>query len=137
VRLDLGRFVEGQHAGLSHFAAARRREQPAANSASLGVVQVGRERVIESSRDGTFTRGPALTSDVVWLKSTWGLDGQSQFAFSTDGRTFLPFGGTYPLAWGAYRGDRIGLFTFNNRTDEGCVDFADFRFSFDGPESAR
>ncbi len=131
VRLELAGLADGQHAGLSHFAAARRKDRPAASSASLGVVRSGSERAIEFSRDGTFTRGPVLTSDVVWLKSTWGLDGESRFAFSTDGRTFTPFGEPYQLVWGAYRGDRIGLFTFNNRADDGYADFAAFRFSFE------
>ena len=137
VRLELAGFAEGQHAGLCHFAAARRADQPAANSASLGVGQQGSERTIEFSHNGVFLRGPVLTGDVVWLQSTWDLDGQARFAFSTDGTKFYPFGDTYPLAWGAYRGDRIGLFTFNNRAEEGFVDFADFRSSCDGPKFPR
>jgi beta-xylosidase len=135
VRLELAGLADGQHAGLSHFSAERRPDRPAASSASIGVGQVGTERVLEFSRDGSFTRGPVLTGDVVWVKSTWGLDGESRFAFSTDGRTFTPFGQPYQLAWGSYRGDRIGLFTFNNRAANGFVDFGDFQYSFAGPSS--
>jgi beta-xylosidase len=137
VRLEFAALADGQHAGLSHFAAARRPDRPAASSASIGVGRVGSERAIEFSRDGIFTRGPALSGNVVWLESTWGLEGESRFAFSTDGRTFTPLGEPYQLAWGAYRGDRLGLFTFNNRADEGLVDFSDFRFTFAGPSSLR
>ncbi len=133
VRLELAGMMDGQHAGLSHFAAARRKDMPAANSASVGVGQLGQQRAIEFSRDGTFTRGPVVTGDAVWLKSTWGLDGQSRFSFSTDGRRFTPVGEVYTLTWGSYRGDRLGLFTYNNRAEEGYADFADFQFRFDGP----
>jgi beta-xylosidase len=137
VRLELANLADGQHAGLSHFAALRRPDRPAASSASIGVGQIGSERAIEISRDGGFTRGPVLTGDIVWLRSAWGLDGESQFAFSLDGRSFTPFGKPYQLIWGAYRGDRIGLFTFNNRAENGFVDFGDFQFTFAAPSPPR
>jgi hypothetical protein len=133
VLLELGGMADGQHAGLSHFAVARRKDRPAANSTSIGVVQRGTARFVEFSRDGTFTRGPALESATLWLRSTWGLDGVSRFSFSTDGHTFTPFGEPYPLAWGAYRGDRIGLFTFNNTVEAGHVDVDWFHYDFAGP----
>jgi beta-xylosidase len=134
VSLQLDGLADGQHAGLSHFSAARKKDKPAANSASIGVAQSGATRFIEFSRDGDFTRGPAVEGATLWLRSTWGLDGLSRFSFSTDGRTFTPFGEPYQLAWGAYRGDRIGLFTFNNTADAGQVDFDWFHYDFSGPK---
>jgi hypothetical protein len=44
------------------------------------------------------------------------------FSFSLDGETFTAFGPPYRLSWGNYRGDRIGLYTFNAKADAGCVD---------------
>ncbi len=123
VRLELDGLVDGQHAGLCHFTAMRRRDQPATSTASLGAVQVKGERFIEISRNGTFTRGPALGNSALWVKSAWGLDGISRFSFSLDGIAFTPFGESYPLVWGSYRGDRVGLFTFNNTKDAGFIDF--------------
>jgi len=122
VRLEVDGMADGQHAGLNHYSAARNRERPAANSASLGVVQVGSERFLEFSRDGVFTRGPEITNAALWLKSSWGLDGVSRFSYSVDGTTFAPFGESYQLAWGSYRGDRIGLFNYNNQSESGYVD---------------
>jgi beta-xylosidase len=52
VRMDVAGLADGQHAGLCHFSAARRQGWPAANSASLGVTQVGQERCV---RRGTWT----------------------------------------------------------------------------------
>ncbi len=133
-RFETEGMADGQHAGLCHFSALRRKESPAAASASLGIVQVGKERFIEFSHNGEFRRGPALTTPVVWLRSTWGLDGVSQFSFSTDGETFSPFGEPYQLVWGSYRGDRVGLFTYNNLTDTGTVDIDWLNFDFSGPQ---
>ena len=28
----------------------------------------------------------------------------------------------YPLSWGYYRGDRFGIYSYNNKADAGCVD---------------
>ena len=133
VRIELKDMADGQHAGLCHFSAARKKEKPAANSASLGVAELGGERVLEYSRDGAYTHGSVITPGVIWLKSAWGLDGASRFSFSTDGRAFTPFGEPYPLAWGSYRGDRIGLFTFNNTAEAGRVDVDWFHYDFAGP----
>lgn len=122
-RVDLSGMADGQHAGIVHFSSARNQNKPAANSASIGVVQRGMERFIEYSRDGTFTRGATLAGPVLFLRSTWSLEGKSQFSYSTDGVTFTDFGAPYPLQWGSYRGDRIGLFTYNNTAQAGHVDF--------------
>lgn len=134
-RLELDGMADGQHAGLCHFGAARRREDPAANSASLGVVQTGAQRRLEYSRDGRSSRGPVLAGATLWLRSTWGRDGVSRFAFSTDGDAFTPFGEPYQLAWGSYRGDRLGLFTFNPAVDAGHVDVDWLHFDFAGPQN--
>jgi hypothetical protein len=64
----------------------------------------------------------------LWLRSSWGLDGVSRYAFSLDGTRFEEFGPPYRLSWGNYRGDRIGIFTFNDRADAGSVDVGAFRY---------
>ncbi len=122
VKIEIGGMADGQHAGLCHFSALRKKDSPAASSASLGVVQVGAVRFLELSRDGVFTLHVELRDTALWLKSSWGLDGVSRFSYSTDGAVFLTIGDPYQLVWGSYRGDRIGLFTFNNTADTGLID---------------
>ena len=69
----------------------------------------------------------------MWLKSSWGLDGKSQYAYSTDGHTFANFGDPYQLTWGNYRGDRIGIYTFNNKADAGLIDVDAFVYNYARP----
>jgi hypothetical protein len=64
----------------------------------------------------------------LWLRSTWDLDGISHFSFSTDGKTFTPFGAPFKLSWGYYRGDRLGLYSFNNTREAGFVDIDSFTY---------
>lgn len=120
-KLDLSGMVDGQKAGLCHFAQ---------NHSALGVVQHGIVRRIEFRENGKLTEGPEIKTNHVWLKSSWGLDGKSQYAYSLNGQDFIPFDSAYQLSWGYYRGDRIGLFCFNIGQDAGFVDieFLDYDY---------
>ena len=116
VKLDVSGMADGQKAGLCHFAKTH---------SGLGVAQEGATRVLEYRNNQEITKGPELRGNTIWLRSTWGLDGQSRYSFSEDGQTFTEFGQPYVLSWGHYRGDRIGIYSYNNKADEGFVD-ADF-----------
>jgi hypothetical protein len=102
VKLDLMGMADGQQAGLCHFAKTY---------SALGVLQDGAERMLVNLKNGVIPRGPRIAGGRLWLRSVWGLDGQSRYSFSLDGKTFTNFGEPYQLAWGNYRGDRIGLYT--------------------------
>jgi beta-xylosidase len=114
IKLDVSGMADGQKAGLSHFGSS--------NYSSLGVTCEGNIKRIEFNLKGSITKGAELTRNLLWLKSTWGLDGKSQYYYSTDGSSFTPFGSTYQMMWGAYRGDRIAIYTYNNKADDGYVD---------------
>ena len=123
VKLDVSGMVDGQEAGLSHFAKS---------FASIGVLQSGapqREstRTISVNDNGERTPGPELKQSTVWLRSSWGFDGASSFSYSLDGKSFVPLGAIYQLTWGSYRGDRVGLFTVNDKT-AGWADFDSVRY---------
>lgn len=68
---------------------------------------------IAHNTGGTLTYGPAITQNTVWLRTSWDVNGVSRFSYSLDGSSFTPVGGTYQLTWGGYRGDRVGLYTYN------------------------
>ncbi|HLP07854.1 MAG TPA: glycoside hydrolase 43 family protein [Opitutaceae bacterium] len=122
--LDLSGMADGQVAGLCHYSGA---------SSTIGVRREGEVATLEFSQNGNFTTGPRITSTRLWLRSTWGLDGLSRYAYSTDGETFTPFGDPYQLSWGDYRGDRLGIFTYNNKGDAGYVDCDSFTYHYDSP----
>ncbi|NUS09133.1 MAG: hypothetical protein HOV97_42000, partial [Nonomuraea sp.] len=119
VRLELAGLTDGQHAGLCHYAATY---------AGLGVRRSGTTTTVSQNVNGTLTSGPPITQNAVWLRTTWDVNGVSQFSYSLDGSAFTSFGGTYQLTWGGYRGDRIGLYTYNpNGT--GYVDVDSVQYS--------
>jgi len=122
-KLDLSGLADGQQAGLCHFSKTW---------SALGVKQEGAVRTLVNVDRGVATPGPVLTGALLWLRSVWGPDGRSQYSYSLDGRTFTDFGAPYPLGWGNYRGDRIGLYSFNNQGEAGYVDVDYFHHAYAG-----
>ncbi|MET7517974.1 family 43 glycosylhydrolase [Streptomyces sp. NPDC005480] len=119
VRLELAGLTDGQHAGLCHYAATY---------AGLGARRSGTTTTLAHNVDGSLTYGPVVTQNSVWLRTTWDVNGVNRFSYSFDGNTFTAFGGIYQLSWGGYRGDRVGLYTYNpNGT--GYVDIDEVQYT--------
>ena len=52
----------------------------------------------------------------------------SRFSYRLNSEDFVPFGEPYPLTWGHYRGDRIGIYCFNDETEAGYIDVDAFHY---------
>ncbi len=117
VHLDLVGMAEGQFAGLCHFSK---------DYSMVGVVQEGTTRSLVVKSPAQTIRGPGIASSTLWLRTTWTYDGTARYAYSADGRAFTDIGPTFRLTWSFYRGDRLGLFSFNDKSDSGFVDFDNF-----------
>jgi beta-xylosidase len=124
VALDLSGMADGQVAGLCHYGA---------NTSTIDVRRTSGVVTLETSLNGAFTSGPQITSTRLWLRSTWAADGLSRYAYSTDGQNFTSFGAAYQLVSGDYRGDRLGIFTYNNDAEAGTIDCDSFTYDYDQP----
>lgn len=122
IKMDISGMVDGQKAGLSHFGSP--------NYSTCGVVCEGTFKTLEFNVKGNVTKGTTLSGNVLWLKSTWGLDGKSQYYYSLDGKTFIAFGNIYQMMWGSYRGDRIAIYCYNNKSDDGYIDVDFFHYNY-------
>lgn len=119
VKFDLSGMASGQQAGLVHYSGSW---------CCFGVTQSGSARTLTYNNGGHVTSGPAVAQTALWLRSSWGFDGQSRFSYSLDGKAFTHFGAPYLLTWGEYRGDRIGLYSFNDQGESGYVDVDWFHY---------
>lgn len=119
VKMDIANMTDGQKNGLCHFSSQH---------AAIGIVKDGDNRFLEYRNNNHVTKGIQLQSWYVWLRSQWGLDGRSQFYYSLDGDHFMPFGEPYQLIWGYYRGDRLGIYCFNDKGESGFVDVDYFHY---------
>lgn len=122
VKMDISGMADGQRSGLCHFSS---------QSAAIGIVKEGGRCYIEYRHNDDCTKGDTVPDGDIWFRSEWGLDGVSRFSYSLDGRTFIPFGEEYTLCWGYYRGDRIGIYCFNDKAESGYVDVDMFRYDME------
>ncbi|MGN6367633.1 MAG: glycoside hydrolase family 43 protein [Phycisphaerae bacterium] len=113
LKIDVAGMTDGQEAGLCHLAKAW---------ATLGVSQAGAVRTLIMKTARKTIEGPQLSGNNLWLRSTWDDTGASQFSFSLDGASFTNLGPPVPLTWSYYRGDRIGIYCYNNASDTGYID---------------
>jgi beta-xylosidase len=137
VKLCVDGMENGQKAGLCHFSS---------DHSAIGVAMEDDVLHVEFRRNDRIERGPELarkpahvyaragiakdfaTAFYIWFRSTWGLDGESHYSYSLDGISYTPIGEPYRLQWGNYRGDRIGIYTFNDDVDEGFVSVDYFHY---------
>ena len=137
VKMCVDWMQNGQKAGLCHFSS---------DHSAIGVAMEDDVLHVEFRRSDRIERGPELarkpahvyaragiakdfaTEFYIWFRSTWGLDGESHYSYSLDGINYTPFGEPYRLQWGNYRGDRIGIYTFNDDADEGFVSVDYFHY---------
>jgi len=121
VKLDLGGMADGQEAGLAHF-------NGGTNCASLGVVQQNGKRAFIYTEDGKATKGAPLPPDAkgLWIRCTFAFDAVNHYSVSFDEKKFVSIGGDYKLKWGNWRGDMVGIYTFNPARDAGFIDVDSF-----------
>lgn len=124
VQLDPAGMADGQVAGLCHYGR---------NYATVGIRREAGTLVIEAARDEAIVKGPTVAAKPLWLRSEWGLDGVCRFSYSSDGETFATLGDPYQFGWADYRGERIGLFSYNNIGEAGYADFGSFTYRYASP----
>lgn len=105
-KVDLSGMKPGQEAGLAHLNGGR-----AHSRIAIQIDSNGNRHIACNGKANQQT----LTATSVVLRSTVDRQGKNQFSYSTDeGLTFHPFGESYQLQIGGYRGDLIGIYTFND-----------------------
>jgi beta-xylosidase len=128
VKMEIGGMADGEMAGLCHFAKG---------FSAMGVLQSGGVRRMALNDNKKITEGAVITGGTIWLRSSWDELGVSHYAYSADGTTFTPFGDKRQLTWGSYRGDRIGIFNYNNSGEQGVVDVDWFHYTVATPHDVK
>lgn len=121
IKIDVTGFADGQEGGLSHF-------NGGTSFATFGVLQTRGKRSLKYEEKGLPSELEALPegTHVLWLRSTTGFDDLNQYSFSLDGATFKKLGGLYKLTYAGYRGDMVGIYTYNSLEVAGYLDVDSF-----------
>jgi beta-xylosidase len=123
IKVDLSGMVDGQEGGLANFDAGK-------DYATLGIVQKSGAKSLYYETDGTISSLDALplSQTTVWLRTSITFDNQAAWSYSFDGKTFTPTGTNYQLKSNGYRGDMIGIYTFNTAAEGGYIDVDFFHY---------
>ena len=133
VKVDIIGTVSGQKAGVAHFNGGK-------NYAFLGIVDDGHGKHILYEKDGKSKKGPQLPDGLrtLYIRSVSGFEERNtngqhstegqHFLYSTDGVDFYSFGEEYKMGTGNFRGDMVGVFTYNNRNGGGYIDVDEFQY---------
>ena len=113
VKLVIGGMTDGHAVGLCHFSSTW---------SLFGIVQNGRRRTLVHSLNGTTMPLADVHGDTIFLRSHWAFDGISRYSHSLDGTNWASTQAVYQMAWGHYRGDRCGVYSFNEKAESGFVD---------------
>jgi len=131
VKIDISHMADGQEAGLCHF-------NGGSSYATIGVVQAGGgARTFKCNTNGNVANGPALSSGqtFVYFKSVM-KKYVNTFYYSLDSVSYTQLGSSYNIVWSDYRGDRIGMYNYNNSAESGYIDIDWFHYTYAGPKAA-
>ena len=124
-KVDISAMKPGQQAGFCHHSGQY-------ILLGIRVDDDGTKRLIFNN-NGKETKGPAVTADVIYYHTD--IDGdRATLAYSFDGKTAKRLGGDFALKFGRWRGDRLGFYCWNDKTDAGHIDIDWFRYEYDGPK---
>jgi beta-xylosidase len=125
-KLDTTGMIDGQRAGLTLFGQTY---------GWIGVVRANGQGGIRANINGTYTSGPALTGNTLFLRASINATSQISFAYSLDGVSFTALGGSLTVGRTWFEGIKFGLFSYNLSTGPagGFADFDYFHYTHDGP----
>ena len=133
VKLDIAGTTTGQKAGMAHFNGGK-------HYALCGVIDNGHSKHILYESNGKCKVGPQLPYNLqtLYIRSVSGFEKRDRFRayntegqhfqYSTDGKNFHLFGEEYQMGTANFRGNMVGVFTYNNQNNEGYIDVDEFYY---------
>ena len=116
VKMDFSELIDGNHAGLACMGRINHQ---------IGVRKVnGKVHVYMGNDFENIKISEPIKGKTIYLKLH--LDGISQnysFSYSTDNKTFIPFGDSFEMNFGHWKGVRPALFCYNTEAKGGKVHF--------------
>lgn len=130
-KIDLSGMAIGQKAGLVHFNGGK-------DYAFIGIRRTSAGYVLLHEINGKITQGSRIPCNTIYLRSVskfvarktvgqYSVEPQ-QFSYSIDGKEYIEFGCPYNMGTANFRGDMIGVFTFNNSKPSGYIDIDWFKY---------
>ena len=115
VVLDVSQMAEGQRAGICHFGGT---------TSEFGVkMDNGKKTLYRKDSGAEEIDLGEIAESKIRLTTTWGLAGIATYSPVPRSPPPIPRS-PYTLTWGKYRGDRVGVFTYNTHGESGTAVFS-------------
>ena len=128
-RLCLSGMADGQEAGITHF-------NGGTEYITLGIMMRNGHKYIRLDVNGNVTEGiNGYKGSDIYFRTVVDETKTAHMYYSADNRSWTEAGSAaLPTADRYYyKGDRIGLYTYNDQSADGYVDFDYFDYNFTGP----
>ena len=120
-------LINGQKAGLTSISGNR--------FISIGVLKRDGKLFLFFEEKNDIIEELPISKKKVYLK--FNIDTESsnnRFYYSFDNNNYYPLGNQFEISWGAWKGSRIGLFSYNVIAEGGTAYFDNFHYNYDGPK---
>ena len=123
IRMEITGMNNCQKAGLAHFNGGK-------NYAFIAVSKHENIYKMEFEMNGQSMIGVELRSiqSELFLRTCMGIEDKAEFQYSFDGITYHKIGNLYSMKAANFRGDMIGVFTYNDKEQGGFVDIDWFHY---------
>lgn len=123
--LDCSKMADGQRAGL--FCIGGRFN-------AIGVLRENGKKYIYTESDGNIEKRESFNGKVVYFNvSLDAINNRHQLYYSFDNVEFIPCGEAFNLWSSDWKGNRVGVFSYNTINKKGKAFFNWFRYTHDGP----
>lgn len=122
-KMEIVGMTDGQKAGLAHFNGGK-------TYAFIAVVKKSDVYHLVIEMNGQVMKEEMLPfgREVIYLRTCMGMADKASFQYSCDGNIFYDLGNIYSMTSANFRGDMIGLFTYNDSGAAGFVDVDWFHY---------
>jgi beta-xylosidase len=123
VKIVLDGMAEGQQAGLAHFTGG-------SSYAKLGVSMTKGKKRLVYDHNGKKTGIEKLPAglEALFLETRICMDNIVRWSYSFDGITFSELKKTYEIQSGNFRGNMVGIFSYNEDSGSGYMDVDWFKY---------
>jgi len=127
IAMDFTEIVDGQRCGLACMGKINN---------VLGIKMEKGQKYLYTSNDTTEISTTFPNGNQIYLRVSIDITNQKfQYFYSTDNIRFIPYGTSFFIPFGFWKGARIALYCYNKEQEAGAASFQWFKYKHDGPQN--